>query len=59
MQLELAKKRLFDSDGLGVTNIKMFPGSSRDVTPEQIAEQINRALSQIETGDFVVLSRND
>lgn len=51
-QLELAKKRLFDSDALNVTNIKLFPGSSRDTTADQFAEQINKALSQIEAGDF-------
>lgn len=50
-QLDLAKKRLFDTDGLNVQNIKMFPGTSRDATPEQVAEQINRAISQIEAGD--------
>lgn len=51
-QLELAKKRLFDKDSLAVTNIKFFPGSSRDTTAEQFAEQINKALSQLESGDF-------
>lgn len=51
-QLELAKKRLFDKDALAVTNIKLFPGTSRDTTAEQFAEQINKSLSQIEAGDF-------
>jgi len=52
-QLELAKKRLFDKDALAVTNIKLFPGSSRDATANDFAEQINKAISQIESGDFV------
>lgn len=51
-QLDLAKKRLFDVDALGVTNIKLFPGSSRDTTPEQFAEEINKALSQLEAGEY-------
>lgn len=51
-QLELAKKRLFDQDALAVINIKLFPGTSRDTTAEQFAEQINKSLSQIEAGDF-------
>lgn len=51
-QLELAKKRLFDDDALAVSNIKLFPGSSRDTTADQFAEQINKSLSQIESGDF-------
>jgi hypothetical protein len=50
--LDLAKKRLFDKDALGVTNIKLFPGSSRDTTPEQFAEEINKALSQLEAGEY-------
>jgi len=50
--LELAKKRLFDKDSLAVTNIKFFPGSNRDTVAEQFAEQINKALSQLESGDF-------
>lgn len=51
-QIELAKKRLFDMDSLAVTNIKLFPGSNRDTTAEQFAEQINKAISQLESGDF-------
>jgi hypothetical protein len=54
-QLELAKHRLFDPDALNAANIKLFPGSSRDATPEQFAEQINKALAQIEAGDFELI----
>jgi anthranilate/para-aminobenzoate synthase component I len=50
--LELAKKRLFDKDSLAVTNIKLFPGSSRETSPEEFAEEINKAISQIEAGDY-------
>ncbi len=51
--LDLAKKRLFDKEnGMNVRNIKFFPGSSRDATPEQIAEQLNVVLSHIEAGDI-------
>ncbi len=57
-QLELAKKRLFDKESLNVGNIKIHPGSSRDATSEQIAEQINRAISQIEAGDFDLVDIN-
>lgn len=54
-QLTLAKNRLFDQDSLGVTNIKLFPGSNRDTTPEQFAEQINKVISQLEAGDYDVI----
>lgn len=51
-QLQLATTRLFGAESLRAANFKIFPGNSRDATPEQIAEQINKAISQIETGDF-------
>jgi len=51
-QLDLAKERLFDKDALGVSNIKLFPGSSRDTTPEQFAEEVNKAISEVEAGAF-------
>ena len=51
-KLEMAKKRLFDGEALEATNVKLFPGSSRDTTPEQFAEELNKAISQIEAGEF-------
>lgn len=53
-QVELAKYRLFDADAIGASNISVFPGTSRDASAEQVAEQVNRALSQLEAGDFEV-----
>jgi hypothetical protein len=50
--MEMAKKRIFDPMGLGATNFKVYPGSNRDVTPEQVAEEINKVLSQVQAGDF-------
>lgn len=58
-QMELAKHRLFDRDALDVSNIKLYPGTNRETTPEQMAEQINRALTQIEAGDFEVLKDDE
>lgn len=52
-QLDLAMHRLFDEDALHAANIKLYPGSSRDVTPERIAQEVNKAIAQIEAGDFV------
>jgi hypothetical protein len=51
-QLEIAKRTLFDKDALNVTNVSIFPGTNREATPEQIAEQINKALAQLAVGDF-------
>jgi hypothetical protein len=58
-QLELAKGRLYGPDGLGVTNLKLFPGTRRDVTSDQVAEQINKSMSQISAGDFEDVDYND
>jgi len=50
-QVQLAAKRLFDADALGVKNIKFFPGASRDITAEQLAMEINKLLSDLSAGD--------
>jgi hypothetical protein len=50
-QVQLAGKRLFDADALGVKNIKLFPGSSRDISAEQLAREINKVLSELAAGD--------
>ena len=54
-QLELASNRLYGADGLAVSDFKMYPGTSRDVTKEQFAEQINKVLAQVEAGDYDVV----
>jgi hypothetical protein len=58
-QFELAKSRLFDKDALNAKNIKFFPGSNRDATPEQFAEQFNKAVSQIVAGDYETVEFDD
>ena len=50
--LEVAKYTLFDRGALGASDFKMFPGTSRDTTPEQVAEEITKAIAQIEAGDY-------
>lgn len=57
--LTTVSKRLFDADSLNASNFKMFPGSSRDITAEQFAMQINRVLSQIQAGDFETVDFTD
>lgn len=55
-QIELATRTLFDPAAVRVQNIKLFPGSSREVTPEQMAGQVNLVISQLLSGDFDELS---
>jgi hypothetical protein len=49
-QVQLAGKRLFDAGALGVKNIKLFPGSSRDTSAEDLAREINKVLSRLSAG---------
>lgn len=58
-QIELATKRLFGTNGIGAKNIKFFPGTSRDITAEQLATELNKALSQIEAGAFANAAEED
>jgi hypothetical protein len=51
-QIEMAKLRLFTEAGMNAANVKLFPGSKREATPEQMAEEVNKAVAQIENGDY-------
>jgi hypothetical protein len=52
-EIEKASRRLYGPGSLGVMNIKFFPPvPGMGITAEQLAAQINRALDQIEAGDF-------
>jgi hypothetical protein len=58
-QLETVKHVLFDEQELNAANFKLFPGSSRDVTSEQMAAEINRSIEAILHRDFDVVERFD
>jgi len=58
-QLDVARHRLFDVDMLNAANVKLFPGSSRDATPEKVAEQVNKAIAQVEAGDVELINEFD
>lgn len=50
-QVEHASEALFGSDSPRlVGNVKFFRGVNREVTSEQLAEQLTRAQAQIESG---------
>lgn len=42
-----AQEKIFGADGLGASNFKMFPGSSREIDSERIAEQLLAAIEEI------------
>jgi hypothetical protein len=58
-QLEVAKHTLFGEGSLQATNVKMFPGKQRDVTPAQMAEQVTKVISQLSAGDYDLLDMEE
>lgn len=49
-QMNSAQDMLFGTTGLRVSNFKMFPGSNREVTTEQIAAEIRRSMGELVHG---------
>jgi hypothetical protein len=58
-EVQRAAERLFGPGGLGVKHIALFPGSSPNVSAEQVAAEINRALDQVEAGEFALVGDVD
>lgn len=58
-ELEQAKAVLFDEDGLRASNFKLFPGTNREVTSEQMAGEINQSLGRIALGNFEAVDNFD
>jgi len=46
-EMKNAREMLYGATGLSVSNFKLFPGSSREVTAEQIAAEIVRSINEI------------
>ena len=46
-EMKNAQELLYGASGLRVSNFKMFPGSSREVTVDQIAAEIYRSVNRI------------
>lgn len=51
-QLEAAKHALFNEDALHVRDVKLFPGTNREIRPEDMAEQVNKVIAQLHAGDY-------
>ncbi len=48
-QLDILKKRMAAEQ---ISNIKIFRGTAKNVTAQQIAGEINKSLDDVEKGDF-------
>jgi hypothetical protein len=55
-QLQAAKEMLFGDEGLRASNFKMYPGSSTEVTPEEVAAGLNEAFALLKAGKFKVVA---
>ena len=55
-QVQILKDRLYGENGLQPLDIKITPGNNRYATPEEVAGEINKALDQLENGDFEVIA---
>lgn len=55
-QMQKAKEELFGEEGLQASNFKMFPGSSRDVSSDEVAAELNAAFARLKAGDFEVVA---
>lgn len=51
-----AQELIFGANGIGASNFKMFPGTNRDVTPEQVAAEIAKAIGEVVTGNVEELA---
>lgn len=51
-EVEKASKRMFGPGSMGVKNISFTLGSRTDLTAEDIARELNKALDAVEAGDF-------
>lgn len=59
-EVNRAADALYPSTGTRRTgNVKFFRGLSRDVTAEQLANQLQRASSQIVTGEAIRVTNVD
>lgn len=48
--IKKAQELIFGANGIGASNFKMFPGLSRDVTPDAVAAEILKAIGEITSG---------
>jgi hypothetical protein len=48
---ERLKAALFSVDGREIVDVKLFPGSARDITEDQVCLEMNRSMAQVRSGE--------
>lgn len=51
-ELSLLKKELFGNPDSAISDIKLFPGTNPECTPDEIAGAILKAIEAIRDGNF-------
>jgi len=54
--LKQAQDLLFGEGGLGVANVKFFPGNKRNVTAEEVAAEVVAVFERAERGEYKVVA---
>jgi hypothetical protein len=54
--LNKAQELLFGEGGLGVTNVKFFPGHKRNVTAEEVAAEVVAVFERAKQGEYRVVA---
>jgi hypothetical protein len=54
--MQRAQDLLFGKDGLGATNFKMYPGTNREASSDEIAEEIANAIEKIAEGQATIVT---
>jgi len=58
-QMEIAKHQLFAADELNVSDVKLYPGTSRDTTSHQMAEEVNKVIAQMVSGNYTLMEDDE
>ena len=54
--LQKAQELLFGKSGLGVTNVKFWPGNKRNATAEEVAAEVVAVFERAKKGEFKVIA---
>jgi hypothetical protein len=50
--MQKAQALLFGKDGLGAVNVKLFPGTSRESSSEEVAGALADSLERLASGEL-------
>ncbi len=57
--IAIASEKLFGPTGIGATNVKLTIGYGQNITPDQLAKEVHKAITDIEAGNFEMVDTSD